>query len=233
MLRVVEVLLDPVGGDECGVAAHGVPFVARCGPGRLAGGSGCGVSAGGRGALEEEVHLAAEAEAEGRVEERRGEREPGGDGAEQVERRRGSRRARPARSRGRRPGRTAAGRRPRARRGGAEAGPDERAEQPGVRRALDAAERADREQRRLGGEQRDGDGDGREQQRDGEHAPWSASRRTAGRAGRCCGARRRAGAGGAGGGGHVLSCEDGAAWPGAGRTVGSRRAAGLSRGLGR
>ncbi len=116
-------------------------------------------------ALEQEVHLAAEAEAEGRVEERRGEREAGGDRAEQVgpggEPEPGRRRANPSP--------TAC-----ANRGGAASsssagvprrGRSEGLEQPGVRRVLDAGDGPDREHGHLYGEQGDRAADGARTQR--------------------------------------------------------------------
>ena len=74
---VAEVLLGPVGGDEHVVAAHGD---SSCDGDRMIGRS--GERAGRQRPPDEQVQLAAQAEAGGRVEQGRHERQPGGDGAE-------------------------------------------------------------------------------------------------------------------------------------------------------
>ena len=125
-LRVVEVVLDPLGGDERVLAAHGFSFRFRC-----CRSSGCRGAALSACALrppdrrvDQQVHLAAQAEAEDGVEQGGDQREPGGDERRRWWRRPGSRPAPRRRTPGRRPGRTAAARRPRARPAGrAGAGP--------------------------------------------------------------------------------------------------------------
>jgi hypothetical protein len=142
-LRVVEMVLHPLGGDESGVAAHWFTF--------LYAGSRRGVwSARGR-ALEEEVDLAAEAEAD-RVEQSGRQGQAGGDQCEEREAggetdEPDQREAEPDPLReARRPWVLELVRCPEPR-------PDEGPEQPGVRRVLDAADRPDAEDDRMQREQ--------------------------------------------------------------------------------
>ena len=175
-LRVVEMVLHPLGGDESGVAAHWFTF--------LYAGSRRGVwSAGGR-TLEEQVDLAAEAEAEDRVEQGGREGEAGGD---ECDDRRGRPRSRAAPTTAK-PSPTACanrGGRGSSRSCGAPSrGRTSVRNSPGVRRVLDAAERPDREDHGL--EREHGHRDRRRgDQHEREQPPTSGTRRTADRAGRC------------------------------------------------
>ena len=112
-LGVVEVFLDPLGGDERGLAAHCGSFsLLFGGRGRVSDGR-CGSAPT---PLDQQVQLAAEAEAEDRVEQGGDQGEPGRDLAEQGRRRpRRRRRATSANDEADAPARTAAAPGPRAR----------------------------------------------------------------------------------------------------------------------
>ena len=94
-LRVIEMVLHPLGGDECGVAAHGAYLSRAPGPGAGSGGGWLS----GRWPAAGSVQLAPQAQPEDGVEQGRHEREPDGDqphgGEAGEQRRRGPRPANP------------------------------------------------------------------------------------------------------------------------------------------